>query len=123
MLPYCNQIKIAFPPKGKTSPGEGVLDKRRTSATAAYKDHLRYDFFCVFLRNAQDERIVHASIFPNEIASTLLEIQQSAFAPPSRHYRVLQKSSKLMIPYKVAAALAYKSILLPGVESIDRPPS
>ena len=50
---YCNQIKIAFPPKGKTSPGEGVLDKRRTGAAAANKDHLRYDFLHILLRNAQ----------------------------------------------------------------------
>ena len=43
-----------------------------------------------------DERIVHASIFPYEISSTLLEIQQSAFAPPSRCYRILPQKEFLM---------------------------
>ena len=43
----------------------------------------------------QDERIVHASIFPYEIASTLMEIQQSAFAPPSRSYRILPQKEFL----------------------------
>lgn len=43
----------------------------------------------------QDELIVHASIFPYEIASTLLEIQQSSFAPPSRCYRVLPQQEFL----------------------------
>ena len=42
-----------------------------------------------------DELIVHASIFPYEIASTLLEIQQSAFAPPSRCYKVLPQQEFL----------------------------
>ena len=43
----------------------------------------------------QDELIVHASIFPYEIAGTLLEIQQSAFAPPSRCHRVLPQKEFL----------------------------
>ena len=43
----------------------------------------------------QDEVIVHASIFPYEIAGTLLEIQQSAFAPPSRCHRVLPQKEFL----------------------------
>ena len=42
-----------------------------------------------------DERIVHASIFPYEIASTLMEIQQSAFASPSRCYKVLPQKEFL----------------------------
>ena len=69
--------------------GEGVLSKDRIMAyfwTSDNDDPVYY---------IQDERIVHASIFPNEIASTLLEIQRSAFAPPSRHYRVLPQKQFL----------------------------
>ena len=43
----------------------------------------------------QDELIVHASIFPDEIASTLSDIQRSKLAPASRCYRVLSQKEFL----------------------------
>lgn len=43
----------------------------------------------------QDERIIHASIFPDEIVSTLSEIQRPAFAPTPRCYRVLPQKEFL----------------------------
>lgn len=43
----------------------------------------------------QDELIVHASIFPDEIASTLSDIQRSKLAPASRCYRVLPQKEFL----------------------------
>lgn len=70
--------------------GEGVLSKDRIMAyfwTSDNDDPVYY---------IQDELIVHASIFPYEISSTLLEIQQSAFAPPSRCYKVLPQQEFLM---------------------------
>ena len=70
--------------------GEGVLSKDRIMAyfwTSDNDDPVYY---------IQDELIVHASIFPDEIASTLLEIQQSAFAPPSRCCRILPQKEFLM---------------------------
>lgn len=69
--------------------GEGTLSKDRIMAyfwTSDNDDPVYY---------IQDELIVHASIFPYEIAGTLLEIQQSAFAPPSRCHRVLPQKEFL----------------------------
>ena len=69
--------------------GEGALSKDRIMAyfwTSDNDDPIYY---------IQDELIVHASIFPYEIASTLLEIQQSAFAPPSQSYRILPQQEFL----------------------------
>lgn len=43
----------------------------------------------------QGELIVHASIFPDEVVRTLSELQHSAFAPPSRRYRVLPQKEFL----------------------------
>ena len=69
--------------------GERTLSKDRIMAyfwTSDNDDPVYY---------IQDELIVHASIFPYEIAGTLLEIQQSAFAPPSRCHRVLPQKEFL----------------------------
>ncbi len=69
--------------------GERTLSKDRIMAyfwTSDNDDPVYY---------IQDELIVHASIFPYEISSTLLEIQQSAFAPPSRCYKVLPQKEFL----------------------------
>ena len=69
--------------------GERTLSKDRIMAyfwTSDNDDPVYY---------IQDEVIVHASIFPYEIAGTLLEIQQSAFAPSSRCYRVLPQKEFL----------------------------
>ena len=69
--------------------GEGTLSRDRIMAyfwTSDNNDPIYY---------IQDERIVHATIFPYEIASTLLEIQQSAFAQPSPCYKVLPQKEFL----------------------------
>lgn len=69
--------------------GEGTLSRDRIMAyfwTSDNDDPIYY---------IHDERIVHATIFPYEIASTLLEIQQSAFAPPSQCHRVLPQKEFL----------------------------
>ncbi len=69
--------------------GERTLSKERIMAyfwTSDNDDPIYY---------IQDELIVHAAIFPYEITSTLLEIQQSAFAPPSRCYRILPQQEFL----------------------------
>ena len=63
--------------------GEGTLSRKRIMAyfwTSDNDDPIYY---------IQDELIVHASIFPDEIASTLSDIQRSKLAPASRCYRVL----------------------------------
>ena len=70
--------------------GEGILSRDRimTYFLASDNDDPIYYVY--------DELIVHASIFSYEIAGTLLEIQQSAFAPPSRCYKVLPQQEFLM---------------------------
>ena len=63
--------------------GEGTLSRKRIMVyfwTSNNDDPIYY---------IQDELIVHASIFPDEIASTLSDIQRSKLAPASRCYRVL----------------------------------
>ena len=69
--------------------GERTLSKNRIMAYFWASDNDDPIYYI------QDELIVHASIFPYEIASTLLEIQQSSFAPPSRCYRVLPQQEFL----------------------------
>lgn len=63
--------------------GEGSLSKEGIMAyfwSAQNDDPIYY---------TQDELIVHASIFPDEVARTLSDIQHSNFAPASRHYKIL----------------------------------
>ena len=79
---FCKILEIYY--------GKGTLSRDRIMAyfwTSDNDDPVYY---------IQDELIVHASIFPYEISSTLLEIQQSAFAPPSRCYKVLPQQEFLM---------------------------
>lgn len=69
--------------------GEGTLSRKRIMAyfwTSDNDDPIYY---------IQDELIVHASIFPDEIASTLSDIQRSKLAPASRCYRVLPQKEFL----------------------------
>lgn len=69
--------------------GEGTLSRKRIMAyfwTSDNDDPIYY---------IQDELIVHASIFPDEIASTLSDIQRSKLAPASRCYRVLSQKEFL----------------------------
>lgn len=69
--------------------GEGTLSRKRIMAyfwTSDNDDPIYY---------IQDELIVHASIFPDEIASTLSDIQLSKLAPASRCYRVLPQKEFL----------------------------
>ena len=69
--------------------GEGTLSRKRIMAyfwTSDNDDPIYY---------IQDELIVHASIFPDEIASTLSDIQRSKLAPASRSYRVLPQKEFL----------------------------
>ena len=69
--------------------GKGTLSKDRIMAyfwTSDNDDPVYY---------IQDELIVHASIFPDEITSTLSEIRHSAFVPASRSYRILPQQEFL----------------------------
>lgn len=69
--------------------GEGTLSRKRIMAyfwTSDNDDPIYY---------IQDELIVHASIFPDEIAGTLSDIQRSKLAPASRCYRVLPQKEFL----------------------------
>ena len=69
--------------------GEGTLSRKRIMVyfwTSNNDDPIYY---------IQDELIVHASIFPDEIASTLSDIQRSKLAPASRCYRVLPQKEFL----------------------------
>lgn len=69
--------------------GEGTLSRKRIMAyfwTSDNDDPIYY---------IQDELIEHASIFPDEIASTLSDIQRSKLAPASRCYRVLPQKEFL----------------------------
>ena len=69
--------------------GEGTISRKRIMAyfwTSDNDDPIYY---------IQDELIVHASIFPDEIASTLSDIQRSKLAPASRCYRVLPQKEFL----------------------------
>ena len=69
--------------------GEGTLSRKRIMAyfwTSDNDDPIYY---------IRDELIVHASIFPDEIASTLSDIQRSKLAPASRCYRVLPQKEFL----------------------------
>ena len=69
--------------------GEGTLSRKRIMAyfwTSDNDDPIYY---------IQDELIVHASVFPDEIASTLSDIQRSKLAPASRCYRVLPQKEFL----------------------------
>ena len=69
--------------------GEGTLSRKRIMAyfwTSDNDDPIYY---------IQDELIVHASIFPDEIASTLSDIPRSQLAPASRCYRVLPQKEFL----------------------------
>ncbi len=69
--------------------GEGTLSRKRIMAyfwTSDNDDPIYY---------IQDELIVHVSIFPDEIASTLSDIQRSKLAPASRCYRVLPQKEFL----------------------------
>ena len=70
--------------------GEGILSRDRIMTYFLASDNDDPIYYI------HDERIVHATIFPYEIASTLLEIQQSAFVPPSRCYKVLPQQEFLM---------------------------
>lgn len=70
--------------------GEGILSRDRILTYFLASDNDDPIYYI------HDERIVHATIFPYEIASTLLEIQQSAFVPPSRCYKVLPQQEFLM---------------------------
>ena len=70
--------------------GEGALSRDRITTYFFASDNDDPIYY------VYDELIVHASIFPYEISSTLLEIQQSAFAPPSRCYRILPQKEFLM---------------------------
>ena len=70
--------------------GEGILSRDRIMTYFLASDNDDPIYYI------HDERIVHATIFPYEIASTLLEIQQSAFVPPSRGYKVLPQQEFLM---------------------------
>lgn len=70
--------------------GEGTLSRKRIMAyfwTSDNDDPIYY---------IQDELIVHASIFPDEIASTLSDIQRSKLAPPSWCYKILPQKEFLM---------------------------
>ena len=79
---FCKILEVYY--------GEGTLSRDRimTYFLASDNDDPIYYVY--------DELIVHASIFPYEIAGTLLEIQQSAFVPPSRCYKVLPQQEFLM---------------------------
>ena len=70
--------------------GEGILSRDRIMTYFLASDNDDPIYYI------HDERIVHATIFPYEIASTLLEIQQSAFVPPSRCYKVMPQQEFLM---------------------------
>ena len=70
--------------------GEGILSRDRIMTYFLASDNDDPIYYI------HDERIVHATIFPYEIASTLLETQQSAFVPPSRCYKVLPQQEFLM---------------------------
>ena len=70
--------------------GEGTLSRKRIMAyfwTSDNDDPIYY---------IQDELIVHASIFPDEIASTLSDIQRSKLATPSWCYKILPQKEFLM---------------------------
>lgn len=70
--------------------GEGSLSKEGIMAyfwSAQNDDPIYY---------TQDELIVHASIFPDEVARTFSEIRNSNFAPTSRHYKILPQKEFLL---------------------------
>ena len=69
--------------------GEGTLSRKRIMAYFWTSDNDAPIYYI------QDELIVHASIFPDEIASTLSDIQRSKLAPASRCYRVLPQKEFL----------------------------
>ena len=78
---FCKILEVYY--------GKGTLSRGRIMTyflTSDNDDPIYYVY---------DELIVHASIFSYEIAGTLLEIQQSAFAPPSRCYKVLPQQEFL----------------------------
>lgn len=69
--------------------GEGSLSKEGIMAyfwSSQNDDPIYY---------TQDELIVHASIFPDEVARTFSEIRNSNFAPTSRHYKILPQKEFL----------------------------
>ncbi len=70
--------------------GEGTLSRERIMCYFWASDNDDPIYYI------QDELIVHASIFPYEIASTLSDIQHSKFAPTSRCYRILPQKEFLM---------------------------
>ena len=79
---FCKILEVYY--------GEGTLSRDRIMTYFLASDNDDPIYYI------HDERIVHATIFPYEIASTLLEIQQSAFVPPSRCYKVLPQQEFLM---------------------------